>query len=246
MRLIPAIDIIDGKCVRLQQGDYSRKVIYNENPLEVAKQFNDAGLSYLHVVDLDGAKAGKITNYNVLEKIATKTTLHVDFGGGIRSADDIRIALECGVQQVTVGSAALTQRQEFLQWMNQFGSEKVIFSADVREQNIAIQGWKETTQYNLFETLSDLHEQGLCNVMCTDIFKDGMMQGPAVELYQSILGYSEELASLNLIASGGVRSESDIMALAELELHGVIIGRALYDGSLSVSSLATLQQSLLE
>ena len=201
MRIIPAIDIIDGKCVRLTQGDYNQKKIYNENPLEVAKEFEDAGIEFLHLVDLDGAKANEIVNWKVLEKITSRTNLQVDFGGGVKTDDAIRVAFECGAKQITGGSIAVKDAPTFSNWINAFGSNKIILGADVLNGNVAISGWKETTELNIYSFLEDYIEKGIEYAICTDIAKDGLLEGTSIELYTAILG---RFPKLKLIASGGV------------------------------------------
>jgi len=234
MRIIPAIDIIEGKCVRLTQGDFQQKKIYNEDPLEVAKSFQDAGLKYLHLVDLDGAKAKRIVNYKTLEKIASKTHLQVDFGGGIKSGEDLKIAFECGAQQVTAGSSAVTDKKSFLHWLKEYGFEKIILGADAKAGKIAINGWQQGTELNVAEFISAYHQEGIRYVICTDISKDGMLQGPSIELYQKILEKNKDIL---LIASGGVSSLEDIENLRKLNLNGVIIGKAIYEGRISLNEL---------
>ncbi len=237
MRIIPAIDIIEGKCVRLTQGDYDKKKIYNEDPLEVAKSFEDAGLKYLHLVDLDGAKAKHVVNFKTLEKIASKTSLTIDFGGGIKSRNDLRIVFECGAQQVTVGSSAVTHKIDFLSWLKEYGSEKIILGADVKEEKISISGWQETTQLEITQFISDFQKEGIKYVVCTDISKDGMLEGPALKLYEKIL---EKCLGIRLIASGGVSSISDIEQLRKMNLDGVIIGKAIYEGKIKLNELQFL------
>jgi len=237
MRIIPAIDIIEGKCVRLTQGDYAKKKIYNEDPLEVAKSFEDAGLKYLHLVDLDGAKAKQVLNFKTLEIIATKTTLKIDFGGGIKSHDDLRIVFESGAQQVTVGSSAVTNKKDFLDWLKEYGSEKIILGADAKGEKISISGWQETTELEITQFISDYQKEGIKYTICTDISKDGMLEGPALKLYEKIL---EKCPDIRLIASGGVSSISDIEQLKKLNLDGVIIGKAIYEGKIKLSELQFL------
>ena len=203
MRIIPAIDIIDGKCVRLTQGDYQQKKIYNENPLEVAKAFEGSGISYLHLVDLDGAKSSRIINWKVLEKITSRTALKVDFGGGIKSDESIRIAFECGASQVTGGSIAVKNEVLFSNWIKQYGSDRIILGADVNQNKIAINGWKENSGIDLNDFLGSYIQKGIKYVICTDIAKDGMLEGSSIELYRNILS---DLKDIKLIASGGVTS----------------------------------------
>lgn len=234
MKIIPAIDLINGKCVRLTMGDYSQMKVYNEDPLEVALQFESAGMKYLHLVDLDGAKANEIINWKVLEKIASKTKLKIDFGGGIKSDKDIRIAFDSGAQQITGGSIAVKNKEQFLSWIKSYGSEKIILGADVKEENIAISGWLEETEINVFEFLSAFQKEGIIYCICTDIAKDGMLEGPSFELYKKIMQKSPEI---KLIASGGVSSMEDVIKLAENGLYGCIIGKAIYEGKIDIFDL---------
>ena len=236
MRIIPAIDIIDGKCVRLTQGDYSQKKVYNENPLEVAMQFEDAGIQYLHLVDLDGAKSGHIINYRALEKIASKTTLTVDFGGGVKSNEDIKIAFEFGANQVTCGSIAVKNEEAVQNWIQEFGPDKLILGADVKEKKVAIHGWTEETEISIEDLVGKYAEFGLQNVICTDISTDGMLTGPNFELYKELLRLFEKI---NLIASGGVSSISDLETLRDNRVHGAIIGKAIYEGRITLEQLTS-------
>ena len=233
MRIIPAIDIIDGKCVRLSQGDYDTKKIYNENPLEVAKEFEDHGIEYLHLVDLDGAKSKQIINYKTLELIATKTSLKIDFGGGIKSNDDIRIAFECGANQITGGSIAVQNPTLFEEWIAQYGSEKIILGADAKDRKIATQGWLETSELDVIDFISTYKTKGIDYVICTDIAKDGMLQGTSNKLYQEIL----DKTKVKLIASGGVSSIDDLIKVKELGCEGAILGKAIYEGRISLKEL---------
>ncbi|MBX7094952.1 MAG: 1-(5-phosphoribosyl)-5-[(5-phosphoribosylamino)methylideneamino]imidazole-4-carboxamide isomerase [Flavobacteriales bacterium] len=235
MRLIPAIDIIDGKCVRLTKGDYSQKKIYNEHPLEIAMQFQDAGIRNLHLVDLDGAKAGKIINWKVLEKIANETSLHIDFGGGLKSDNDLRIAFECGAKQITGGSIAVKNKETFLSWISQFGSEKIILGADAKNERIAVSGWLEETDEFIYDFIRDYSEKGIEYCICTDISKDGMLEGPSFALYEKILN---ETPNLKLIASGGVASMDDLYRLREKGLYACIIGKAIYEGKIKLNDLS--------
>ena len=234
MYIIPAIDIIDGKCVRLTQGDYAQKKIYNENPLEIAKQFEDAGLQRLHLVDLDGAKAGRIINYKVLETLSSKTNLHIDFGGGLKSDDDLKVAFECGAQQVTGGTIAVKNRETFLNWIHTFGAEKIILGADVKDEKIAVGGWIETSDIWLKDFLQDYVNQGIKYCICTDISKDGLLRGSSNELYERLLS---DFKDLQLIASGGVTDMSDLEKLKEIGCFGAIIGKAIYEGRISLKEL---------
>lgn len=225
--IIPAIDIINGQCVRLRQGDYQQKKVYNTNPLEVAKQFEAAGITRLHLVDLDGAKAKHIVNHKVLEEIATHTQLQIDFGGGLKSHEDVRIAFEAGASQITGGTIAVKNRPVFLEWLEKYGSEKIILGADVRNAQIAVGGWQEQTNLDLFDFLQFFVGQGIQYVICTDISKDGMLQGPAFQLYSDILS---KFPDLKLIASGGVSNNADIEKLEGMGMYGVIVGKAIYEG----------------
>ena len=233
MRIIPAIDIIEGKCVRLTKGDYSSQKTYNENPLEVAKAFEAHGIAYLHLVDLDGAKAKHIVNHKVLENLASKTQLKIDFGGGLKSDEDLRIAFECGAQQITGGSIAVKEPQVFNQWLKDYGSDKIILGADVKNEWIATDGWTKTSSLSLFDFLEDYQKQGVKYTICTDISKDGMLMGPAFDLYQKILGQTD----LKLIASGGVSSIEDLPRLAALGCEGSILGKAIYENRISLKAL---------
>ncbi len=234
IELIPAIDIIDGKCVRLSKGDYYTKKIYNENPLEVALEFEQHGIQRLHLVDLDGAKAGRIINHRVLETIASKTGLTIDFGGGLKSTNDLKIAFESGAQMVTGGSIAVKNPEEFSAWIEQYGPEKIILGSDVKDQNIAISGWLETSDLDIFEFLGDYQSKGVTKTICTDISKDGMLAGPSIQLYKEILARFPELY---LIASGGVSHMRDIEALQEAGVPAVIFGKAIYEGKISLKEL---------
>jgi phosphoribosylformimino-5-aminoimidazole carboxamide ribotide isomerase len=225
MRIIPAIDLIDGKCVRLTQGDYAQKTVYNENPLDVAKSFEDQGLQYLHLVDLDGAKAGKVTNWKVVESITTHTKLVVDFGGGIKTDDEIRKLFEHGVQQVNLGSIAVKEPQKVIQWIDEFGSDKIILSADVKNNTIAISGWQENSSINIRNFLRDYIENGIEFVTCTDISTDGMLTGPNIELYKTLI---LSFPQLHLVASGGVGTMDDLQELKRIGVDGVIVGKAIY------------------
>ncbi len=236
IEIIPAIDIIDGKCVRLSQGDYEQKKVYNENPLEVAKMFESVGVKRLHLVDLDGAKAKHIVNYKVLERIATNTTLTIDFGGGLKSDDDLRIAFECGAKMVTGGSVAVKDRETFLSWIAKFGSDRIILGADVKDKKIAVGGWLETTNLELFPFVEKYKEEGINKIICTDISKDGMLVGPSIELYKEIL---QEFPDLYLIASGGVSSMNDIEQLQEANVPAVITGKAIYEGKIKLNELSS-------
>lgn len=238
MYIIPAIDIIDGKCVRLTQGDYAQKKVYNEDPLAVAKSFEDAGVERLHLVDLDGAKASKIINYPVLEKIATQTNLKIDFGGGLKSDEDVKIAFESGAQQITGGTIAVKNPDTFLNWLKEYGTEKIILGADTKNGHIAVSGWQEESTLELLPFLNDYSAKGIQYVICTEISKDGMLQGSAQSLYQQIL---TELPYLKLMASGGVSSIEDLQALKKMGCYGAIIGKAIYEGKITLSELQNFQ-----
>lgn len=236
MRIIPAIDIIDGKCVRLTKGDYATQKIYNENPLEVAKKFEANGIKHLHLVDLDGAKSKHIVNYKVLEIIAKNTSLKIDFGGGIKSNEDVKIAFESGAQQITGGSIAVQNPGMFLEWLATYGSEKIILGADAHNRKIATQGWLESSDMDVVNFISDYEQKGLSYVVCTDIEKDGMLQGTSNELYKEILQKSK----VKLIASGGVASIDDLIELKAIGCEGVIIGKAIYEGNITLNELKKL------
>jgi phosphoribosylformimino-5-aminoimidazole carboxamide ribotide isomerase len=234
MKIIPAIDIIDGKCVRLTQGDYAQKKVYNENPLEVAKEFEAAGITNLHLVDLDGAKASQIINYKVLEKIASQTNLKIDFGGGLKSDEDLKIAFDSGANQITGGTIAVKNPELFLSWLQKYGSEKIILGADVKNGKIATNGWQEESDIELLDFLEIYLEGGIEYVICTDISKDGLLQGSAVDLYAKI---KNEFPKIKLIASGGVVSIEELEKLKELEMHGAIVGKAIYEGKIKLEDL---------
>jgi len=235
IEIIPAIDLIDGKCVRLSQGDYNQKIIYNENPLEVAKMFADAGINRLHLVDLDGAKAHHIVNYKVLENISSGTDLIIDFGGGLKSDKDLQIAFESGASMVTGGSIAVKNPDVFSSWILKYGGQKIILGADVKNEKIAVGGWLETTELDLLPFIVNYMKQGINKVVCTDISKDGMLQGTALELYKKIL---LEIPTLYLIASGGVSSIRDVELLHEAGIPAVIIGKAIYEGRIPLKDLS--------
>ena len=244
MRIIPAIDIIDGKCVRLTKGDYSTKKIYNENPLEVAKEFEAAGIEYLHVVDLDGAKASQIINYKVLEQIASKTNLKIDFGGGLKSNKDLEIAFNSGAHQITGGSIAVKNSQIFKSWIEKYGSQKIILGADFYPDTsggkIATNGWQEESSLELIPFIKGYQQKGIQYVICTDISKDGMLEGPSFEMYKEILDSAALRGSedaLKLIASGGISTFDELPKLAEMGCEGVIIGKAIYENKISLKQL---------
>ncbi|WP_282030547.1 1-(5-phosphoribosyl)-5-[(5-phosphoribosylamino)methylideneamino]imidazole-4-carboxamide isomerase [Winogradskyella eximia] len=236
MRIIPAIDIIDGKCVRLTKGDYNTKKVYNENPLEVAKEFEANGIQYLHLVDLDGAKSKHIVNHNILESIATKTNLKVDFGGGLKSDDDLRIAFECGAHQITGGSIAANNPDVFLKWLEKYGSGKIILGADCKDRKIATNGWLEASELDVVDFIKDYESKGIQYVICTDIAKDGMLQGTSNELYTEIISKS----NVKLIASGGVSSMKDLELVNDIGCEGVILGKAIYEGNITLKELQKL------
>jgi|TARA_B100001093_G_scaffold220434_1_gene211473 phosphoribosylformimino-5-aminoimidazole carboxamide ribotide isomerase len=233
MRILPAIDIIDGKCVRLSKGDYKTKKIYNESPLEVAKAFEDHGIKHLHLVDLDGAKSKHIVNYKVLETLALKTSLQIDFGGGLKSDSDLNIAFESGASQITGGSIAVKSPEIFISWIKTYGPEKIILGADVKGIHIATNGWIETSDQTLFEFVKHYQSNGIEYVICTDISKDGTLEGPAFELYKNILAETE----VKLIASGGISKFEELPKLQELGCEGIIIGKAIYENRISLKQL---------
>lgn len=234
MRIIPAIDIINGKCVRLSKGDYSTEKIYNENPLEVAKMFEDHGIEYLHLVDLDGAKASHIVNYKVLETIAGSTRLNIDFGGGLKSNDDLRIAFDSGANQITGGSIAVKDPLIFKDWLQNYGSEKIILGADAMNEKIAVGGWLEESEEELIPFIQKYEKEGIQYVICTDISKDGMLQGPSFDLYKKIL---DKTSTVRLIASGGISSFDELPILEEMGCYGTIIGKAIYEHKISMKQL---------
>lgn len=238
MRIIPAIDIIDGKCVRLSKGDYSTKKIYNENPLEVAKEFEAHGIQYLHLVDLDGAKSKHIVNHRILNQIASKTTLKIDFGGGLKTDKDLEIAFENGARQVTGGSIAVKDPDMFKSWLKKYGNNKIILGADANNEKVAISGWQEESEEELIPFIQKYREEGVNYIICTDISKDGMLEGPSFELYNRIL---EETAgdgeSLHLIASGGISHFDELPKLREMGCEGTIIGKAIYEGRITLKQL---------
>ncbi|HVD99197.1 MAG TPA: 1-(5-phosphoribosyl)-5-[(5-phosphoribosylamino)methylideneamino]imidazole-4-carboxamide isomerase [Cytophagaceae bacterium] len=234
IEIIPAIDLIDGKCVRLTQGDYGQKTIYNENPLEVAKQIEGAGIKRLHLVDLDGAKQKKIVNHKVLETISSNTSLHVDFGGGLQSDEDLTIAFNAGAKQITGGSIAVKNESLFSNWITKFGTEKIILGADCKSGMIAISGWQETTAISVFKLIEEYMKKGIQYCICTDVAKDGLLQGPSFELYQEIM---TRFPSLKLVASGGVTSVDDIEKLNDMGIYGAIIGKAFYEGKIKLEEL---------
>jgi phosphoribosylformimino-5-aminoimidazole carboxamide ribotide isomerase len=237
MRIIPAIDIIDGKCVRLTQGDYAQKKIYHENPLDAARSFEAAGLTHLHLVDLDGAKHGKVVNWGVIESIVKETSLRVDFGGGIKTTEEIERLVNMGVRQVNLGSIAVKEPDKITEWLEQFGHQRIILSADVKNEMISINGWQHDSSINIVTFLRDYIQRGIENVTCTDISTDGMLSGPNIELYKKVL---LSFPQLNLIASGGVSTLEDLHELQTIGVDGVIVGKAIYEGKISLEQLATL------
>lgn len=238
MILVPAIDIINGQCVRLTKGDYDTKKVYNESPVEVAKAFEGAGLTHVHVVDLDGARAKHIVNAKVLEQIATQTSLQVDFGGGIKSETDLQTAFDCGASQVTLGSIAVSEPELVGEWLEKFGAEQLILGADAKNRRIATHGWEQDSGLDVIDFIKDYAQKGFEYVLCTDVAKDGMLAGPSLELYYEIL---EQLPELSLIASGGVTTMDDIYQCAELGCTAAIIGKAIYENKLSLKELERYQ-----
>ena len=235
MEIIPAIDLIGGKCVRLTQGDYQQKKEYSSNPLEVAQRFADHGIRRLHLVDLDGAKQRTVVNLKVLEQIATHTALAVDFGGGVQSDEDLHRVFEAGAQQVTGGSIAVRQPKVFMHWLDQYGADKIILGADARDRLIAISGWQEKSTLDVIDFIHDYQQRGVRHVICTDVAKDGLLQGPSFGLYEEIRA---KVPSVHLIASGGITTVDDLRQLQREGLHGAIIGKALYEGTLTLQGLA--------
>ncbi|MBD0849440.1 1-(5-phosphoribosyl)-5-[(5-phosphoribosylamino)methylideneamino]imidazole-4-carboxamide isomerase [Maribacter arenosus] len=234
MRIIPAIDIIEGKCVRLSKGDYATKKIYNESPLEVAKEFEAHGIKYLHLVDLDGAKSKHIVNHKVLEQIAVQTKLNIDFGGGLKQDEDLRIAFESGAKQVTGGSIAVKNKEVFLGWLKQYGADKIILGADAKDEKVAVSGWLEESKEDLVPFIQGYQKNGIAYVICTDISKDGMLEGPSFELYHRILN---KAPNLKLIASGGISTFDELPKLAEMGCEGTIIGKAIYENRIRLKQL---------
>ena len=254
MRIIPAIDIIDGNCVRLTRGDYGTKKIYNEDPLDVAKTFQDHGIQFLHLVDLDGAREKRIVNYKILERIASKTSLQIDFGGGLKSEEDLKIAFNSGAEQITGGSIAVKNKEVFLEWLKRYGSEKIILGADANDEKVAISGWQEETEEELIPFIKSYMKKGISYVICTDISKDGMLEGPAVELYGKILdntritkttigmsGVEDQLVpGIKLVASGGITTMEDLVKLKEIGCEGAILGKAIYEKTIDLRDLEQL------
>ncbi len=232
--IIPAIDILGGKCVRLAQGDYSRKTVYNEDPLEVARMFEDAGIQRLHLVDLDGARSRHIVNYHILERIASKTGLIIDFGGGLKSDKDLEIAFNSGAAMITGGSIAVKEPDAFFEWLAKYGPEKIILGADAKDGKVAVNGWEEETKLPVVDFISDFHHKGIVKVISTDIGRDGMLTGPAFELYAEIM---QVLPDVEIIASGGIASMKEIRKLAEMNVPCVITGKAVYEGKISLKEI---------
>jgi phosphoribosylformimino-5-aminoimidazole carboxamide ribotide isomerase len=236
IQIIPAIDMIDGKCVRLTQGDYNQKKSYFDHPLEVAKKFEDAGIKRLHLVDLDGAREKRIVNHKVLEEIASKTSLLVDFGGGLQSDEDLKIAFECGATQITGGSIAVKNKTLFGSWIEKYGSEKIILGTDTKDKKIAVHGWQEVSDIHLWDILDDYLAKGIKYTISTDVAKDGLLQGPSFDLYQEM---KDKYDSLQVIASGGVSGFDDLVKLDEMGIYGVIVGKAFYEGRITLKQLAS-------
>lgn len=236
MRIIPAIDVIDGKCVRLSKGDYDTKKIYADDPVEMAKRFEDSGIQYLHLVDLNGAKSNKVQIAGLIEAIATQTKLIVDFGGGIKTEEDVKIAFESGANQITVGSVALNNPTLFYSWLKEYGSDKIILGADCKDRQIMIQGWLKGSKVDVVAFISEYMEQGVSTTIVTDIDKDGMLSGPAFELYNEIMSKT----GVDLIASGGITTIADVLRLREMGCEGAIIGKAIYEGTITLKQLSEL------
>lgn len=234
IHVIPAIDVIDGKCVRLAYGDFSKKVIYDEKPWEVAMRFEDAGIKRLHLVDLDGAKQGNVINFKVLEKISENTNLVIDFGGGIKSHQDIRIAFNSGASMISTGSIAIKNKSLFKEWLKEYGCEKIIAAADVKNEKVAVSGWQEDSGISIYDCIKDLLSEGITQVICTDISKDGSLAGPAIELYKNIL---KNANNFKLIASGGISCLQDICEVEQAGCKEVIVGKALYEGRIQLNEL---------
>ncbi|REC53331.1 1-(5-phosphoribosyl)-5-[(5-phosphoribosylamino)methylideneamino]imidazole-4-carboxamide isomerase [Chryseobacterium piscium] len=236
MKIIPAIDIIDGKCVRLSKGDYGTKKIYNENPVEVAKEFESFGIKYLHLVDLDGAKSKHIVNQKVLENITNETSLEIDFGGGLKTIEDIEIAFNTGAKQITIGSIAVQNPEFCFDLIEKYGSEKIILGADCEDRKIKTSGWLEESNQDVIDFILDYQKKGIKNVICTDISKDGMLEGASEDLYIEIL----EKTNIKLVASGGISCIEDVYKMKEIGCSGTIIGKAIYEGRISLKDLQNL------
>lgn len=234
MRIIPAIDIINGECVRLSKGDYNQKTVYSKNVLDVAKNFEDNGIQFLHLVDLDGAKENRIINYKTLEQISSKTSLIIDFGGGLKSEEDIKIAFESGAKQVTLGSVAVKNPELFLETLEKYGKEKIILGADAKKEKIAVSGWLEESEMNIYDFIKEKTEDGIQYIISTDIDKDGMLEGPSFDLYEKIIA---ENPDIKLIASGGITSTNNLVQLNSISCEGAIIGKALYENRITFNDL---------
>lgn len=239
MQIIPAIDIIEGKCVRLTQGDYAQKTIYNENPLEVALQFQDAGLERLHLVDLDGAKAGAVKNWKVLEQLTSKTKMIIDFGGGIKKEEDLHIVFDSGAAYATIGSLAVKEGAKFVAWLQVYGASKFLLGADVKDEKIAVGGWLETTDINILDFIEQYTAHGISQLFCTDVSKDGKLEGPSIALYEKII---TQFPDLHFIASGGVSNLTDLKQLKEIGCKGAIVGKAIYENRISLEELSLMNQ----
>ncbi|MFM8913875.1 MAG: 1-(5-phosphoribosyl)-5-[(5-phosphoribosylamino)methylideneamino]imidazole-4-carboxamide isomerase [Flammeovirgaceae bacterium] len=235
MRIIPAIDIIDGKCVRLTRGDYNQAKVYNDDPAKVAQQFQDANLEYLHLVDLDGAKEGKVVNWDVINDIQANTALNVDFGGGVKTDKEVQELLELGISQINVGSLAVKEPEKFTKWLKKFGAENFILSADVKGENVAINGWLEETEFRLFDLVEKFEADGLEFLACTDIESDGTLRGPNFCLYKKL---KNRFPNLKIIASGGVSSMQDLIELQHIKVFGAIVGKAIYEGRVKLEELS--------
>lgn len=235
LTIIPAIDLIDGKCVRLTRGDYAQKKTYNEHPLEVARAFEDHGLKRLHLVDLDGAKASHVVNWRVLEDIASKTSLSIDFGGGIKTDEDLKVVFNSGADMATIGSIAVKDKGLFLGWLERLGPEKLILGADVQDRKIAVSGWLEDSGIDIFDFLSEYLDEGIRHVLCTDIIKDGMLEGTSLDLYRELL---ERFEHMDLIASGGITHVDELYKLDDLGASGAIVGKAIYEGKITLQELS--------
>ncbi len=236
MKIIPAIDIIEGSCVRLTKGDYATKKIYNKNPLEVAKEFEANGIKHLHLVDLDGAKSKRIVNYKILEQIAVKTKLEIDFGGGLKSNKDLKIAFESGANQITGGSIAVQKPELFNSWIQDYGGERIILGADCLNRKVATNGWQQTSEIDVLKLIQEYEKRGIRSTICTDISKDGMLSGPAFSLYENLISNS----NTKLIASGGISSIQDLKDLKAIGCAGAIVGKAIYEGKVTLKELKKL------
>ena len=240
MQIIPAIDIINGKCVRLTKGDYAKQIVYHNDPLDASRSFEDEGLQRLHIVDLDGAKAGSIQNLKVLESIAVNTKLVIDFGGGIKNINDVSSVFNAGASMVTLGSVAVKHPEIIEEWLIEFGADRILIGADVLDEKIKISGWVEDTGISVFDFIAKMLALGALHIFCTDISKDGVMQGPSVELYKNIM---KQFPSLQFIASGGVSTIDDVIELQNIGCSGVIIGKAIYEGKITLKELADLNNN---